>query len=351
MPASDTETGARVFDVLRFALPWDAAVIVAGDEVEDIGRRRTAPLDRALSDADAVARLEALRGEGYEYLVFGASRFDWLDARPELSAHLDSRFRLVDRTAEACAVYALHGGGERTGADGMPLPPADLIRMTSGLYRRASDPDAIFRRYEKTGVESAGFIADLLARHGAGMDGFGSLLDFGCGCGRVVRRWASLPARVHGSDYNPHLAGWCADHLAFGKFVTNGVEPPLPYEDETFDFAYSISIFTHLDEPLQLPWMDELTRIVRPGGLILITVSGEVYGRRLPAWDQFSEAFGTGRLVVRRPERTGSNSCAAFHPVPYLHDTLTAGLEMIEHVQGVSEVGWQDAVLLRRPER
>ena len=351
MPASDTETGARVFDVLQFAVPWDAAVIVAGQEVEDIGRRRVEALGPGLGDAEAIARLEALRDEGYEYFVVGASEFAWLEARPELRAHLESRYRLVDRDAEACAAYALHGGGGRTGGDGLPLPPADLIRMTSGLYRRASDPDAIFRRYEKTGVESAGFISDLLARHGADMRSFGSLLDFGCGCGRVARRWRDLPARVHGSDYNPHLARWCADQLPFGEFVNNAGEPPLPYGDATFDFIYSISIFTHLDEPLQLPWMRELTRIVRPGGLMLITVSGEVYGRRLPAWEQFREAFETGHLVVRRPERTGSNGCAAFHPPPYLRDTLTAGLDMLEHVQGVSEVGWQDAVLLRRPER
>ena len=357
MATSETQTGTRVLDVLQFAVPWDAAVAIVGKEAEGTGRRLVLPLapdgsrEPDLSDTDAIARLDALRAEGCEFLVVGASAYPWLDARLALGAHLENRYRLVDRDPVACAVYALHEAPTHPHSDGLPLPPADMIRMTSGLQRRAGNAAAIYERYDQGGANSAGFIRDLLDRNAVDMSGIGTLLDFGCGCGRVVRQWAGLPAELHGSDYNPNLIRWCADNLPVATFAVNGAVPPLPYGDDSFDFLYSISIFTHLDAPLQLPWMNELVRVVRPGGLIMITVSGEVFASRLPRWDELREPFAAGDLIVRKPERAGSNACAAFHPEPYVRGTFTAGLEIVEHVQGVREVGFQDAVLLRTPER
>jgi SAM-dependent methyltransferase len=357
MPASDTVISPRVLDVLRFAVPWDAAVAVIGRETDGLAMRRVVPLvpdGRApddLGDRDAVARLAALRAEGCEFLVAGASAFGWLDERPQLKDTLENVHRLVDRDPGACAVYALHDAPAGPGSDGLPLPPADMIRMTSGMYRRASDAAAMYRRYDEGGTRLASFIRELLAGQGTEMPELGALLDFGCGCGRVVRHWADLPGDVHGSDYNPNLVRWCADNLPFAEFAVNGDAPPLPYADDTFGFLYSISIFTHLDEPLQVPWITELVRVTRPGGLILITVSGDVYARRLPAWERLREPFEAGRLVVRRPERTGSNSCSVLHPPEYVRDTLTAGLDVLTIVPGVRETGWQDAILMRAPER
>jgi SAM-dependent methyltransferase len=154
---------------------------------------------------------------------------------------------------------------------------------------------------------------------------------------------------VHGSDYNPHLARWCAEELSFGEFTANGAEPPLPYPDDSLDFLYSVSIFTHLDEPLQMPWITELTRVVRPGGLMLITVSGEAYASNLPGWERFRSAFEAGELVVRKAERTGSNACAVLHPPQYVRETLSRGLEIVDYEPGVAQAGRQDAWLLRVP--
>lgn len=349
MPASETETSRRVLEVLRFAVPWDASVAVVGPEVASIGRRIVEPLSPELSDADAIERLEAMRAEGCEFLIVGASAYPWLDTRSGLGNHLETRYRLVDRCAESCAVYALHGAGGRKGADGLPLPPVDLIRITSGLYRRATDPDAVYRRFEATGEENAAWIGDKLAANGAAIGEFDALLDFGCGCGRVTRRWKDLPGKVHGSDYNPNLASWCAEHLGFGDFRANGAEPPLPYEDDTFDFIYSFSIFTHLDEPLQIPWMRELARVVRPGGLLLITVSGETRAQSLPRWEQSREAFEAGHLIVAKPERTGTNACAVLHPPSYVRETLIERLEVVDHEPGVPRAALQDGWLLRSP--
>jgi SAM-dependent methyltransferase len=353
MTTSQTDTSRRVLEVLRFAVPWDASVAVVGREVEDIGRRVVTPLARDgetdLSADAAIARLEALRADGCEYLVVGASGLDWLDARPGFTAHLDTDYRLVDRDDDACAVYAVHGAGGRTGADGLPLPPVDMIRITQGLYRRAANPDLLYQRFENTGAETAGWIRDILTRNGAAIEGMGAVMDFGCGCGRVTRYLKDLPGSVHGSDYNPHLVHWCAGHLAFGEFRTNDAEPPLPYDDDSFDFLYSISIFTHLDEPLQVPWMRELARVVRPGGLLLITVMGEDRLRSIPAWEHLREPFEAGELVVTKPERAGSNACAVYHPQEYVRETLAGSLEIVDYEAGSPAAVRQDGILLRTP--
>jgi SAM-dependent methyltransferase len=350
-------TGAdtAILDQLRLTVPWDAAVVTVGAGLEGIGRRVLVPLETGESDGcdeydeAAIARLEELRAEGFEYMVVSASEYEWLERRTAFRQHLESRYRLVERDEHACAVYALHGNEPRTGADGLPLPPVDLIRLTSGMYRRASDPDAIRRRFEATGAQGAAWIRGMLARNGIEMDEIGELLDFGCGCGRVTRHWKDLPGTVHGTDYNPHLVAWCAEHLSFAEFDVNSFEPPLPFEADRFDLVYSISIFTHLDAPQQVPWMRELTRVVRPGGLVLITVSGEDRLRNLPAWKRLREPFEAGELVVTKPDRLGTNACAVYHPPAYVRGTLTEGLEIVDYASGGADDVGQDAILLRRP--
>ena len=158
----------------------------------------------------------------------------------------------------------------------------------------------------------------MLAKNGVEMRDFEALLDFGCGCGRVIRQWRSLAGTdLHGTDYNPYLIEWCRRHLPFASFTTNDLSPSLSYEDETFDFVYAISIFTHLDEPLQVPWMSELRRVTKPGGFLLVTLNGASKLERLGE-DQLGaeqrQRFAAGELVVLRAHLPGTTACAAFHP-------------------------------------
>src|SRR5262249_60948073 len=100
---------------------------------------------------------------------------------------------------------------------------------------------------------------------GPRIEGMSSILDSGCGCGRVIRHWARLDARVAGSDLSGAAIDWCREHLAFARFETNGLSPPLAFADAAFELAYALSVFTHLPEAIQHDWLDQLRRIVRPG--------------------------------------------------------------------------------------
>jgi SAM-dependent methyltransferase len=76
---------------------------------------------------------------------------------------------------------------------------------------------------------------------------FDSILDFGCGLGRVLRRLPDLTgAQLFGCDYNRKLIVWCRANLPFAEFSTNELERKLKYDDHSFDFVYALSVFTHL---------------------------------------------------------------------------------------------------------
>jgi len=108
----------------------------------------------------------------------------------------------------------------------------------------------------------------------------GAVLDIGCGCGRILRWFEpeSRHARLHGSDISEKAIAWDQGHIPFAKFEVNGLSS-LPYADASFDLVFAISVVTHFDEDLQLEWLAELRRVVRPGGLLLMTAVGEETAR------------------------------------------------------------------------
>ncbi|HET9317064.1 MAG TPA: class I SAM-dependent methyltransferase [Vicinamibacteria bacterium] len=229
----------------------------------------------------------------------------------------------------------------RAGApDGLPLPPDRLIQLVAGT--------ADIGWFLEGGARAAASIQATLAAAGAPLEGVRSLLDFGCGCGRVARRWAGLTASVHGCDLNPRLAAWCRKNLPFGRFVVNRLDPPLPYDDGAFDLAYALSVFTHLPERSQRAWMDEMHRVIRPGGHLIVTTHGPRYGAGLDA--SASARFDAGELVVVYADEAGSNACAAYHPEAYVRTHLAPPFEVVAfRPEGALGNPHQDLWLLRRP--
>ena len=229
----------------------------------------------------------------------------------------------------------------RRSDDGLSVPPPRLLVAVAGT------PNVEW--FLESGRRGADSIAEAAERNGRPLASLSSLLDFGCGCGRVIRHWQDLELAAHGSDYNGKLIEWCRRHLPFGTFTTNALVPPLPYDDDTFDLVYALSVFTHLPEELQLPWMDELRRVLAPGGLLLVTTHGDAYLDELTASER--EQFWRGELVVRRDDMVGTNLCASFHPKEYVGGTLSRGLDLLELIpRGAKGNPHQDLVVLRRPE-
>jgi len=269
---------------------------------------------------------------------------------PQLRSARNATLRVLDRMSLLAPVYhayerarSLRGPEDgEVDAGGLPVPPPRLRLEVAGT------PGLDW--FLESGRQQAEIIRAAAERNGSPLESAGSLLDFGCGCGRVLRHWAGLErAAVFGSDYNEGLAAWCAANLPFATVSVNELAPPLRYEDGQFGLVYAISVFTHLPHDLERAWIDELSRIVAPGGLLLVTTHGDSYADRLDATER--AAYDSGEAVVRWPSVAGSNLCTTFHPKRYVRGRLAPGLELLEHTPDGGTVGsrQQDLVVFRKP--
>jgi len=232
-------------------------------------------------------------------------------------------------------------GFRMTDSHGLPVPPSNLIALVAGTSSSVS-------WFLKGGHLAAQSMVGILERNEVAIDCFDAILDFGCGCGRVIRHLMfAKRAKLYGTDCNPELIDWCKQNLDFAQFAVNDISPPLSYDDSTFDFVYALSVFTHLPEALQFSWMSEMARVLRPGGFLIMTTHGESYLDRLAPEQQ--EQFQRGQLVVVCEELAGTNACSAFHPERYVHDKLASnfGFSVIDFIpRGAGGNPHQDLFLL-----
>ena len=145
-----------------------------------------------------------------------------------------------------------------------------------------------------------------------------TILDFGCGSGRVLRHFASEPGlHLTGCDiHQPTIAWMQATYPATVRLYANNEMPPLPEVDDTFDLIYCGSVFSHLTN--WAPWLLELRRVLKPGGALVASIHGEgywsmgVHGARGVPWDEDN----TGLLV----EHYGTSFEDSWGPAVYVSE-------------------------------
>jgi SAM-dependent methyltransferase len=231
-------------------------------------------------------------------------------------------------------------GVDRAPADGLPVPPPRLLFLVTNECAPAW--------YFESGAAASSSLLELLGRNGVDLAVAAPILDFGCGCGRVIRRWHDLGVELHGTDVNPRLVEWCRGSLPFARFAVNGLEPPLAYADETFGLVYAFSVFTHMPAELEAAWIAELRRVLRPGGHLVVSTHGAAYLDRLGEAERV--AFLAGRTVVRRGAVAGSNWCTTFHPEQAVRERLARGFDVVDFVpEGAKGNPVQDVTVLRKP--
>jgi SAM-dependent methyltransferase len=151
----------------------------------------------------------------------------------------------------------------------MPDPGSDLISRVVGGADRAW--------FYWTGRESVRELERTLGIAGRTLDSFQSILDFGCGCGRMLLWMEELGHKraLHGTDIDAEAIGWCREHVPHADVAVNDADPPLPYPDGAFDLVFNHSVFTHVDEQRQDTWLGELQRVTSPGGFLVLSTHGE----------------------------------------------------------------------------
>jgi SAM-dependent methyltransferase len=227
----------------------------------------------------------------------------------------------------------------------IPPPPKHLQMRVVGGYV----PDFI----------SSGYVIyqDLncaLGPAGKELKDFGSILDFGCGCGRAVRVLKTLmpSCHIYGTDIDEEAIGWLKNNYTkFAEFYVAPHIPPTSFEDNMFDFVSGISVFTHLPEDLQFQWLKELNRITKPNGYLVVSIHGEKFYKDLEReikdimknkgfyYSDFGKNYGAS---INLPDFYQT----AFHSPEYIKREWSKYFEVID-IQALRMGNNQDTVLLR----
>ena len=228
--------------------------------------------------------------------------------------------------------------------DGYPIPPEELVDLVIGTRELSW--------YQFGGMFMQQAFGTLLRRHGTPFEHHPTILDFGCGSGRIMRWLAALTGRceIWGSDYNPVLIDWCRQNMSeLARFTVNSSDPPLPFEDGKFSLVYSYSVFTHFSAERQEPWFAEMARVLKPGGQLLMTVHGMRCAHRMQlSAENLAELEQKGMLVFWA-ERSGENICTAYHSERFMRSLDRFGLELLDYLPGgARDASEQDLALYRK---
>jgi SAM-dependent methyltransferase len=167
-------------------------------------------------------------------------------------------------------------GGRYTPVDPGPPAPPQLVVQTSLLSEREIEEKADPEGYFAGGYLGTLMHLETVERFGFDLSSAQAVLDFGCGAAKNIRLLRGIrDLRLVGTDVNAAQIEWARKHVPGVEFHVNELEPPLRFaEDDTFDLVTAASVFTHIPFHLQRPWLEEIRRILRPGGYFLCTVAG-----------------------------------------------------------------------------
>ncbi|MGI8412731.1 MAG: class I SAM-dependent methyltransferase [Solirubrobacteraceae bacterium] len=255
---------------------------------------------------------------------------------------------------------AVRGRGASAAAKGSPIPPRRLRARTGAPG---------IREFTEGGRMAARELSSALEAGGGSLARVGSVLDFGCGSARVLPHIARLApgARCSGCDVDSAAIEWAMRNRPGLQWSRSGFVPPLPFRARSFDLVYSISVLSHLDERGQDQWLPEVARVLRPGGVALLSVHGphafeqfrtarvrtawcpaQAFDRNPLAADEFVfEPYL--RSVWNRAELpgVGGGYGLAFHGGDYLRARWSATIEVVDVLEQAM-TGWQDIVVCRK---
>ena len=133
------------------------------------------------------------------------------------------------------------------------------------------------------------------------ISGLESILDFGCGWGRMARFFLKdlEPSRIWGADCLSGIIDVCKQTNKWSNFRTVDPLPPTTFPDGMFDLIYSYSVFSHLSEDAHLRWLTEFKRILKPGGLLIATTRSRQFVEYCNSLSQTSVGEGRPPAIAR----------------------------------------------------
>lgn len=101
----------------------------------------------------------------------------------------------------------------------------------------------------------------------------GKVLDVACGTGKTMEILANLPLEIHGCDISDLLIGKAIERGIRNDLLTVCDATKMPYESNSFDYAYSIGSLEHFTEAGITLLLNECRRTASKASFHMIPVS------------------------------------------------------------------------------
>lgn len=186
-------------------------------------------------------------------------------------------------------------------------------------------------------------------------------VDWGCGCARVMRQFWEAgkllklrepnQQRIIGVDIDPVNINWCKENMdGRGNYKVLSLEG-FDFNTAEIDLLYGISVMTHLTEHHQNLWLNEIARVVRPGGCVILTTHGEFayYRHSRMLATAFVERFGIFDLTPDAAIGADKDTYyrATFHSREYIKKYWSKNFEILDVIP-VANAFHQDFIVMRR---
>ena len=151
---------------------------------------------------------------------------------------------------------------------------SDAFRYIAS-WRNVWDRDSFFASGEGDYLQLVAPFLELCGWELAGK----AVLELGCGTGRMTRSFAQRAGRVLAVDISEEMLHRAQSYLSDATNVVwiqgNGTDLS-SVDTGTADFAFSYIVLQHLPAPpLAFRYVQEMIRILKPGGLFLFQFNGE----------------------------------------------------------------------------
>ena len=183
------------------------------------------------------------------------------------------------------------------------------------------------------------------------------VLDMGCGTGRFTLPLAKLAKKVTGLDASAAMieqARLKAEQQGLTIEFYEADMERLPFEDQSFDVVVSMLALMHIPLESRQQVFLEASRVLRPGGRLLVSVKNSLFERLSPV-DRFASVDITdieAKELVFTNTQSGNELRApwySFSPQDLTRLSALAGLMMVDLKGNIPISAWIDDAILADP--
>lgn len=102
-----------------------------------------------------------------------------------------------------------------------------------------------------------------------------TILDIGCSSGSLLRVLAAFDRSwvLHGRDPIASAVNWANENVTTARFKPMHTKPPLDFAEGSLDGVTAISVWSHHRPDAAQTWINEIARVLKPGGWFAMTFS------------------------------------------------------------------------------